>query len=138
MSYKLVERESKKMTKPLLLIVDDEPDMAEFVGDVGDQSGFDVLIATSAREFQDLYLSKNPFAIVMDIVMPGMDGIELINWLCENDCNAYIIFMTGYDSLYIETAKKLGSRKGCRIIGTLTKPFTESELEPLLQQIFHY
>jgi len=126
------------MTKPLLLIVDDEPDMAQFVGDIGEQVGFDALITNSAAEFQKSYISNQPSAIVIDIVMPDMDGIELINWLSENNCNTPIIFISGYDVLYLETAKKLGNRKGCHVIGTLTKPFKVEELEPLLQKIINY
>ena len=125
------------MIKPQLLIVDDELDIAEFVGDVGKALGFDVTTSKSGTEFQDKYSTRKPSAIVMDIVMPDKDGIELINWLCEKKCTAPIILMTGYDVLYVETAKKLGLKKGCRVIGTLRKPFTEEELEPLLQKIIN-
>ena len=43
------------MTKPLLIIVDDDRDMAEFVCDVGEDLGFEVKICTSAKEFQAAY-----------------------------------------------------------------------------------
>lgn len=126
------------MEKPLLLIVDNEFDMARFVGDVAEPLGFNILIATSDIEFQEIFIAKKPSAIVMDIVMPGMDGIELVNWMSDHDYHSHIIFMSGYDVLYIETAKLLGQRKGCHVVGTLSKPFTAEELEPLLLQIINY
>ena len=63
------------MNKPLLVIIDDELDVAEFVGEVGKSVGFDVLITTTSRDFQNILISQKPSAIVMDIVMPDMDGI---------------------------------------------------------------
>lgn len=126
------------MAKPVLLVVDDEPDIAEFVKEVGQSVGFEVKVATNAREFQEIITYENPSGIVMDIVMPDMDGIELINWLCANDCTAPILFMSGYDAVYLEAAKVLGSSKGCHIVGALSKPFTIDELEPMLQRIFNH
>ena len=126
------------MTKPLLLIVDDEPDIARFVGDVAESIGFEVLIAGNAIEFQQHYINQELTGIVMDIVLPEIDGIELINWLAENNSHASIIFMSGYDTLYIDTAKNLGVRKGLQVLGTLSKPFTVEELEPLLKRIINF
>ena len=122
------------MTKPILLIIDDEQDMAEYVGEIAEPLGFDVIISTSAREFQQNYTATQPSVIVMDIVIPEMDGIELIDWLAEINCTVPIILMSGYNAFYLEMAEKLGNRKSCNIIGTLIKPFTSEELEPFLQQ----
>ena len=43
------------MSKPLLIVVDDERDMAEFIGHAGEKVGFRVEIATSGQEFKRLY-----------------------------------------------------------------------------------
>ncbi|MCK5665056.1 MAG: response regulator [Thiotrichaceae bacterium] len=126
------------MTKPILLIVDDEPGIAKFVGEAGKLVGFDILIANSAKEFKQYYASTVPAGIVLDIVMPDMDGIELINWLADFDCSVPITLMSGHNALYIDVAKKLGIRKGCQIIGTLSKPFSLDELKPLLQKNINY
>ncbi len=123
------------MAKPLLIVVDDEPEIAKFVGNAGELVGFDILIAASVNEFQKLYTSRNPLGIILDIVMPDKDGIELINWLAEQGYSSSIIFMSGYDQVYLKAAIQLGAKKGCRVVGSLTKPFTLNELEPLLQQI---
>ena len=126
------------MTKPLILIIDDELDMAEFVGEIAESRGFDVLISTSAIKFQQMYKSKQPSVIVMDIVMPDMDGIELIGWLADNSSTTPIILMSGYNPFYLEMTEKLGKRKSCNIVGTLIKPFTSEELDVLLQQIVNH
>ena len=99
------------MTNPCLLIVDDEPEMAEYVGDVADGMGFDCVIATSAKDALDLYGIHKPIGIVMDVVMPDMDGIELVQALAALGCVVPII------------------------VGGLSKPFRAAELEALLKQI---
>jgi len=123
------------MTKPLLLIVDDEPEMAEFVAEAAVSVGFDTLLATSSEEFQCFYMQNKLSGIVMDIVMPDMDGLELVTWLSENQCHIPIIFMSGYDKQYLQMADQIGIGQGCTVLGTLVKPFTREEIEPLFQRV---
>ena len=120
------------MGKPLLLIVDDEPDLGEFVQDVAESSGFEVKLASSAKQLMDFWSSEGASAIAMDIVMPDMDGIELIGWLAKQECAAPIIVMSGYEGRYSGSASALGRAGGINIIGTLAKPFGAEELEMLL------
>lgn len=121
------------MTKPSILVVDDEPMMTSIVSEVGELGGFDVIETNSAREFQGAWQDHDPTVVVMDIIMPDMDGIELLKWLSERKCLAPIILMSGYDPNYMEHASTVGTEKGNTIIGTLTKPFQITELEALLK-----
>ncbi|HIJ45578.1 MAG TPA: response regulator, partial [Rhodospirillaceae bacterium] len=90
------------MAKPILIVVDDELEMAEFIETAGLSLGFEVRIATSAEGFQKIWAEAEPSAIVMDIVMPDMDGIELLQWLVERKCTVPIILMSGYDGKYLD------------------------------------
>ncbi len=123
------------MTRPLLIVVDDEPEMAEFVGDVAETLGFDVRIATSAKGFQEIWPASEPSAVVMDVVMPDMDGNELLQWLTEHDCTVPIVLMSGYDGKYLELAEKLGTARGAPVVGTLRKPIRLRDLEALLNDL---
>ena len=125
------------MTKPLLIIVDDDRDMAEFVCDVGEDLGFEVKICTSAKEFQAAYSLKIPTGIVMDIVMPDMDGNELLKWLVDQGCITPIVIMSGYGGKYMAAAEKLGKSLGASGAGTLPKPIRVDDLEPVLQEIIN-
>ena len=123
------------MTNPCLLIVDDEPEMAEYVGDVADGMGFDCVIATSAKDALDLYGIHKPIGIVMDVVMPDMDGIELVQALAALGCVVPIMVMSGYKKIYIDMIKALAANQKTIIVGGLSKPFRAAELEALLKQI---
>ena len=123
------------MTKPLLLVVDDEQGMAEFISELAEDVGFDVKIETSAKKFQDTYIATNPTGIVMDIVMPEMDGNELVQWLGQQDSSTPVILMSGYAGQYIQAAEMIGQAGGAIIIGSLAKPIRADDLEPLLKEI---
>lgn len=123
------------MSKPLLIIVDDEPDMVEIVQYVAETIGFEVRAASSALEFQKIWGQTKPSAITMDIVMPGMDGNELLQWLVEQGCTAPILLISGYDGKYLSSAERLAKVRGATVVGTLGKPFAVDEVEDKLKQI---
>ena len=76
------------MADKRLLIVDDLPELGEIVGRVAGNMGYDVPVTTHAEEFKRDFDSFDPTTVILNIVMPDTDGIELIDWLIERDCNA--------------------------------------------------
>lgn len=125
------------MALPILIVVDDDPGMCRLVRKVGENAGFEVRPALSAAEFQELWAECSPSAIVMDLVMPDMEGIELLGWLADQKCSTPIILASGFAGKYLDLAQKLGSAKGENIVGTLTKPFGAGELEMMLKEIIY-
>ncbi|MGJ3258754.1 MAG: response regulator [Rhodospirillales bacterium] len=123
------------MSKPCLLIVDDEPDMIEFVIDVAEDMGFSCVSADSAKECLTLFKSIHPAGIVLDVIMPDMDGIELVNELAKLNCTAPIIAMSGYQKMYLELLETLAGEQNAVVLGTLSKPFQAKQLQNLLGQI---
>ncbi|PCI99020.1 MAG: DNA-binding response regulator [Flavobacteriales bacterium] len=64
------------MSNEKILLVDDEQDIIEFLGYNLRKEGFDVLTATSGREAIEIAKENNPDLIILDVMMPEMDGIE--------------------------------------------------------------
>lgn len=62
-----------------ILIVDDEPDVREFLSYNLLREGYEVLTAADGREAVEKAVSKSPHLILMDVMMPGIDGIEACN-----------------------------------------------------------
>jgi CheY-like chemotaxis protein len=114
------------------LIVDDEPRFASFVGKVAAPLGYDVEITTHGREFQKAYRKNKPDCIVLDMVMPEIDGNELILWLVKEGCDADIIIITGFSPDYAVNARILGEFKGLRSVRTLSKPVSVAQLREIL------
>ena len=119
------------MSLPKLIVIDDEIDMASFVGDVAMQAGFDVAQFNNAGIFKEKY-NKCADVIILDLIMPGVDGVEIIRYLAEIKCNALLILMSGFDSGVLHSAQTLASEHGLNFAGSLNKPFRASELGELL------
>lgn len=123
------------MTPPRVLIIDDEPDFGALVERVAIGLGFEAKFTTRAREFQDAVGCFRPDVIVLDIVMPDMDGIELIRWLRGVDCRARVIVASGYNPAYTHMAQVLGSRGEdgrALAVTTLNKPVRIADLRAAL------
>jgi CheY-like chemotaxis protein len=115
-----------------VLIVDDEPRFAAFVARVAEPLGYEVEVTNHGRDFQAAYLRKRPDIVVIDMVMPDIDGNELILWLVEQRCAADIIIITGYHPDYAVNARLLAEFKGLRSVVTLSKPISVTRLREAL------
>ncbi len=119
------------MSLPKLIVIDDEIDMAGFVSDVATQAGFDVAQFHNAGIFKEKY-NKSADVIILDLIMPGVDGIEIIRYLAEIKSNALLILISGFDSGVLHSAQTLATEHGLNFAGSLNKPFRASELGELL------
>jgi two-component system response regulator HydG len=88
--------------KGRMLIVDDEPIVRDSLGKWFAEEGYEVAAAESASEALRRMADGRWDLALVDIKMPGVDGIELLNRLRDVDPNLIIIIMTGYAS--VETA----------------------------------
>ncbi len=123
------------MAAKRLLIVDDEPRFAAFVERVASRLGFAVEVTIHGSDFQTAYRRQTPDTIVIDMVMPDIDGNELILWLVEQGCRADITIITGYHPDYAVNARLLAEMKGLRSVLTLSKPVSVPRLrEALLRE----
>jgi CheY-like chemotaxis protein len=120
------------MPEKRLLICDDEPAFGRFVKNVAEDLGYVVRVTTDGDGFIEAYDSFAPTTIVLDMIMPGMDGNELVLWLAKQKCTARVIIITGYTPDYATHAKILGEFKGLGPVTTLHKPIEISRLRAVL------
>ena len=85
----------RTIEKPTLLLVDDEPDILEIVGYNLSSEGYNVITATDGKEAVKLAKKRKPQLIILDVMMPEMDGVEA----CEQirkipDLDTIITFFT--------------------------------------------
>lgn len=120
------------MSARRLLICDDEERFGRFVQRVAVDLGFEVEVTGSAAEFIDVYETFAPTIILLDMIMPDMDGNELILWLARRRCAADLIICTGYNPDYAANAKVLAEFKGLQSVTTLRKPVSVALLRKAL------
>ena len=118
-------------TKPNLVVIDDESDMADIVCDAASAQGFDAEWIGDPAEFLAQPTTKADL-IVLDLFMPGVDGIELLRFLAERRIDASVILMTGKDRQILNSAREMASELGLTVLGTLNKPFKLVELREIL------
>jgi len=121
-----------KATKKIL-VIDDEVDVGEFVCAAAQAMGFECNATTDAASFLEM-LAPDTALILLDLMMPDMDGIELLRQLGKQKCQAGIILMSGKGKRIIESAGQLAQAHGLSIAGHLQKPFRLAELEMVLGQ----
>ncbi len=74
-----------------ILITDDSDFMRELMRDIIAEQGYDVEYAASGEEMLTVYQNSRPDVVILDIVMPGLNGLETLKRLKEYDADAKVI-----------------------------------------------
>ncbi len=111
------------MNKPNVLVVEDEELMRSILRQLLEDEGCNVFTADSAENALEIFSNNEIAAILTDIKMSGMDGIELLDQLKTIDDEAIVIIMTAYSSVDSAIA---ALRKGA--YDYITKPFVNEDL----------
>jgi DNA-binding response OmpR family regulator len=115
------------MTKRLL-VIDDQPEFARFVARVARLAGYDPEAITESDRFFEAFGRVDPDVVVLDVVMPGIDGIELVQWLAEVKCRARIVIVSGYNPSYARMAEVMAKARGILSVTVLAKPVAVDDL----------
>jgi DNA-binding response OmpR family regulator len=123
------------MPQPRLLLIDDEPTLAEFLASAAEESGFDPVITERDEAFREAFLAERPDMVALDLGMPGMDGVELIRFLADQDYSAPVLIVSGFDRRVLESAFRLGEALGLTMVGPVEKPVRFEVLEDMLSRL---
>ncbi len=110
------------MSASRLLIVDDEADFAAFVSRVATECGYESVAVADAGAVPDHLVSWCPDLIILDLQMPGTDGIQLLRELARTAAKVKVLLASGVDERVLDTARQLGTEAGLEIVGALLKP----------------
>ena len=116
-----------------ILVIDDENDVGEFVCSAAEEMGLECIATTDAAAFLEA-LKPTTTLILLDLMMPEFDGIELLRLLAEQNCKTGIILMSGVGKRTLESASQLAETLGLTIVGHLQKPFRLADLEAVLRR----
>jgi two-component system response regulator HydG len=112
-----------------VLVVDDRAEMAEMIADALRDRGYDGVAVTSGREALRVLRSERVDAMVTDLRMPEIDGLDLLDASLELDPSRPVIVMTAYGTL--QTAMESSGRRAYRYV---IKPFRVDLLVRILEQ----
>ncbi|NLX13681.1 MAG: response regulator, partial [Phycisphaerales bacterium] len=114
---------------PKILVVDDEEVICRGVQRILSGKGFEVVTSTDSPAALRLAVAEDFAAVLLDLKMPRMDGIQFVQELRKAKPTVPVIFVTGYPSLLeAESAERFG------VLGHILKPFTPQEIVEAVQR----
>ncbi len=114
-----------------ILVVDDDPQTLRYVRDALAAAGYSPLVSGDPREVSRLIRTKRPGLVLLDLMLPGTDGIELMRDVPEM-ADLPVIFISGYKrDETIVRALKMGAAD------YIVKPFSTTELTARVQAALH-
>jgi two-component system response regulator (stage 0 sporulation protein F) len=113
----------------MILVVDDEASVRAVIARGLAALGYRVLEAAGGEAALAIVRAEAPSLVILDYVMPGMDGAETARRIAEIDPDLPILFSTGHAAL-----RTLRSAAG-EDVSILEKPFTLEELDALIREI---
>src|SRR5919112_1046284 len=111
-----------------VLVIDDEEIMRDILGTLLEREGYSVRLASSGQEGLDLAKSLPFDAVIVDVMMPGIDGLQVLDELKKHDEELPVLMITAYASM--ESAI-VAMKKGA--FDYITKPFKNDEVLVVLQ-----
>jgi FixJ family two-component response regulator len=117
--------------RPTVFVVDDNAGMREAIKSLVESTGLRVETFASAQDFLRHHLPDGPSCLVLDVLMPGVSGLDFQKALARANIRIPIIFITGHGDIPMTVkAMKAGA------VEFLTKPFRDDDLLKAIQQAF--
>ena len=114
--------------RKLILVAEDYKDVRRMMRQFLENKGFEVIVAHDGSQAVEKAVSEHPDLIIMDLAMPGMDGIQATQAIRSNDeiSDIPILALTAYADFYDERARDVG----CNDV--IQKPVDFGKLEPIV------
>ena len=123
------------MPQPRLLLIDDEPALADYLANAARSCGFEPIVTARDEEFRKALIANRPEMVALDLGMPGMDGVELTRFLADQDYRGPVLIVSGFDRRVLESAFRLGEALGLNMVGPVEKPVRLDVLENVLSKL---
>ncbi|HET7370199.1 MAG TPA: EAL domain-containing response regulator, partial [Gammaproteobacteria bacterium] len=122
------------MSNQRLLILDDDASVGRTVEYMAESLGLEPQAVSSPETFFEQVGRWKPHYILLDMLMPRMDGVQIIERLGETGCTASIIIFSGVDARTREAAQRTAMEHHLDVAGTLGKPFRTAELRGIIDR----
>ncbi|MFN3231545.1 MAG: EAL domain-containing protein [Alphaproteobacteria bacterium] len=122
------------MTDKSLIVIDDDDLVGQLVVEAAQQVGFKSRAVQDFEGLKDAIEGGDPELLLLDLVLPNVDGIQMLRYLADRECKSKIWLLSGFDPKVVQTAERLGLSLGLTILGALTKPVSVTTLKDELRK----
>ncbi len=123
------------MAELKLLVLDDDELTGQTLKNVAEFAGMSVLVTHNAADFFAELENWAPTHIALDLVMPEMDGVEVLAELSARNVDANIMITSGVGQQVLQAAARSAAAHGLNIIGILPKPFNPRSFRELIDHV---
>jgi CheY-like chemotaxis protein len=116
-----------------LLVVDQQLAFVGLARLVGGRMGYQTGAILDPRDLAARVQEWRPTVLVMEIVLPELDGIEMIGILSDLGFDGQLVLVTSHDQRYLELARKTAAARGIRVASCLAKPVRTAEMIRAIQ-----
>jgi CheY-like chemotaxis protein len=118
-------------TMATILVIDDQLAIRSFLDTLLSRKGYDVILADSGRKGLELFHRARPDAIILDLIMPEMDGLTVLQQIRSVDLKQPVIILTGTTN-----SKKEQQVRALGVTECVEKHFPLHRLEEVLKGLF--
>ncbi|HET6552373.1 MAG TPA: response regulator [Dyella sp.] len=126
------DRESLAPGDTVILIIEDDPVFARILADMVRRKGYQVLAAGDGESGLQLAAHYRPTGILLDVMLPGMDGWTVIERLKENPATRHVPVH------FISAMDEAGRGRELGAVGFLTKPVTREAISGAFERLLHF
>ncbi len=118
-----------------LLVIDDQAGINAAVVRIANDLGLQTMAIREPLEATEAFLKFAPDLVMLDMIMPEKDGVELLDEMMLTGQPTKFIIMSGYGDAYLRLAQGVAAFHGVKQITVLRKPFRREELDALLRSM---
>lgn len=128
-------KKNANKTKIKILIVDDEPDLVQTLQDRLEMNGYGIVTAGNGREGLERAVKEKPDIILLDVIMPIMDGLQMLEALRKHPESKHcaVIMLTARSQ-----QQDIVRAKTCGVEDYVVKPFDLSELIEKIENVLEH
>lgn len=124
---------NRRTIRKKLLVIDDDAGIGTVIARVATSLGLGTRVVQEPLEAVKAFNDFAPDVVLLDMIMPGKDGIDLLNEMLFIGLPAKFILMSGYGASYMRLARGVAVFHGAEQPALLSKPFRREELMALLR-----
>jgi CheY-like chemotaxis protein len=118
-----------------LLIVDDQAGITKVVGLIARQLGLEFKALNSSERATEEFIEYRPDILMLDMIMPEKDGIDVLNEILLTGIPAQIVLTSGYSDAYLRLGEGVAKFHESGQVAVLKKPFRRADLVNLLTEL---